>query len=76
MLLTAPAAPPLIATPAIAFPTETGTTTTTTTKALTRAQKLAAALKACKKKPKSKRASCQKQARQRYGPVKQKSKQK
>ena len=76
VLLTAPAAPPLIATPAIAFPTETGTTTTTTTKALTRAQKLAAALKACKKKPKSKRASCQKQARQRYGPVKQKSKQK
>jgi hypothetical protein len=75
-LLTAPSAPPLVATPAIGFPTETGTTTTTTTKALTRAQKLAAALKACKKEPKSKRASCRKQARQRYGPVKQKSKQK
>jgi hypothetical protein len=75
-LLTAPTAPSLVATPAIAFPTETGTTTTTTTKALTRTQKLAAALKVCKKESKNKRASCQKQARQRYGPVKQKSKQK
>jgi hypothetical protein len=41
------------------------------TKALTRAQKLARALKACKKKPKgAKRASCEKQARKKYGPVK------
>jgi hypothetical protein len=41
------------------------------TKALTRAQKLAAALKACKKKKsKSKRAVCQKQAHKKYGPVK------
>jgi hypothetical protein len=37
-------------------------------KALTRAQLLAAALKACNKKPKNKRAACVKQARKRYGP--------
>jgi hypothetical protein len=44
-------------------------------KALTRAQKLAAALKACKKKAKSKRAACNAFARGRYGPVaKKKSK--
>ena len=43
-------------------------------KALTRAQKLAAALKACKKRPKSKRASCRKQARSKYGPLKQSKK--
>jgi hypothetical protein len=36
-------------------------------KALTRAQKLAAALKACKKKAKSKRAACNAIARKRYG---------
>jgi hypothetical protein len=45
-------------------------------KSLTRAQKLARALKACKKKPKGhKRAVCEKQARKRYGPlVKKKTK--
>jgi hypothetical protein len=37
-------------------------------KALTRAQKLAAALKACKKKSKAKRAACQASAHRRYGP--------
>ena len=37
---------------------------------LTRAEKLAKALKACKKKPKSKRAACAKRARKRYGPKK------
>jgi hypothetical protein len=36
-------------------------------KPLTRAQKLARALKACKKKPKKKRVSCEKQAEKRYG---------
>jgi hypothetical protein len=36
-------------------------------KPLTNAQKLAAALKVCKKKPKSRRAKCEKQARKRYG---------
>ncbi len=39
------------------------------TKPLTRAQKLARALEACKKKPKGKRAMCEKQARRVYGPV-------
>jgi hypothetical protein len=36
-------------------------------KSLTRAQKLARALKACEKKPKGKRAVCEKQARRSYG---------
>jgi hypothetical protein len=36
-------------------------------KALTRAQKLARALKACKGKPRKKRAVCESQARKRYG---------
>ncbi len=34
----------------------------------TRAQKLAAALKACTKRPKSKRAGCRRQAQRKYGP--------
>ncbi len=38
-------------------------------KALTRAQKLAAALKVCKKKAKSKRAACRASAQKRYGPL-------
>jgi hypothetical protein len=38
-----------------------------TPKSLTRAQKLAGALRACRKKPKKKRAACEKQARKRYG---------
>jgi hypothetical protein len=42
-------------------------------KSLTRAQKLAKALKACKKKPKAKRAACEKQARKSYGPLKKAS---
>ena len=42
-------------------------------KALTRAQKLANALKACRKKPRKKRAACEKRARKRY-PAKAKSK--
>ncbi len=40
------------------------------TKTLSRAQKLAKALKACKKKPKTKRASCVRVARKQFGPVK------
>jgi hypothetical protein len=43
---------------------------------LTRAQKLAKALKACKKKPKAKRASCEKAAHKAYGPIKKTSKKK
>jgi hypothetical protein len=41
-------------------------------KSSTRAQKLAQALRACKKKPKNKRASCQAQAKRKYGPTKAK----
>jgi hypothetical protein len=41
-----------------------------TKKTLTRAQKLAAALKACRKKVKSKRAGCEKAARKKYAPPK------
>jgi hypothetical protein len=65
-----PPTAPLLATLAIAFPTETGTTTPATTKALTRAQKLAAALKACRKKSKGKRARCEHRARKQYAPAK------
>lgn len=39
-------------------------------KPLTRAQKLANALKTCRKKPKRKRAVCEKRARAQYGPAK------
>jgi hypothetical protein len=46
-------------------------------KPLTRAQKLAKALKACKKiKKKSKRKSCEKQAHKKYGPTSKKKKKK
>jgi plastocyanin len=56
-------------------PTPTTTTPTPTPKPvagpthLTRAQKLAKALKACKKRPKGKRAACRKHAHKRYGPT-------
>jgi hypothetical protein len=43
-------------------------------KALTRAQRLSKALKACKKKAKAKRATCQRQARKQYAPPKKKAK--
>jgi hypothetical protein len=62
---------PLIAAPAIAFPTETKNTAEPTVKKLTRAQKLAKALKACKKdKAKHKRVACERLARKRYAFVK------
>ncbi|MGC2374394.1 MAG: hypothetical protein WA484_11025 [Solirubrobacteraceae bacterium] len=41
-------------------------------KSLTRAQKLASALKACKREPKRRRAGCEKRARTRYAPTKKK----
>jgi hypothetical protein len=41
-------------------------------KALTRKQKLAAALRACKKKAKGKRAGCVRAAHKRFGAVKKK----
>jgi hypothetical protein len=76
---TAPAGPT-----AVTFPNLAGFTpmppppakTTPTPKPLTNAQKLAKALKACKKdKSKSKRAACDKQARKKYGTkVKKKAK--
>jgi hypothetical protein len=43
------------------------------TAAQIRAEKLAKALRACKKEPKKKRAGCQRLARRRYGPVKKKT---
>jgi hypothetical protein len=48
----------------------------TKAKTLTRAQKLAAALKACRRKSKGKRAGCEKRARAQYGSVKKRSRQK
>lgn len=62
---TQPIAPPLLATPAIAFPKEPAKVTP---KKLTRAQQLANALKACAKKPKSKRAACRRAAQKKYAP--------
>jgi PKD repeat protein len=47
-------------------PAPAKTVTTTKPKTLTTAQKLASALKACKKKPKKQRASCERQARKKY----------
>jgi hypothetical protein len=69
-----PAAPPLIATPAVVFPTATAITGTS--KTLTNAQKLASALKACTKKPKRQRAGCERQARTKYTTAKKKAKKK
>ena len=69
------------ASPATATPTITTTTTPNATsppktatvpQALTRAQKLAKALKACAKKSKKQRASCEKRAHKQFGPVKRK----
>jgi hypothetical protein len=45
---------------------------TATPKPLTRAQRLAKALKTCRKKPKKQRAVCERQARRRYAPAKRK----
>ena len=56
------------------FSTSVSVTGCPKVKALTRAQKLKAALKACKKKPKGKRAACEAAARKQFGPVKAKKK--
>jgi hypothetical protein len=53
-------------TPPISFPTAAGTNTATTTKALTNAQKLAAALKVCRKEKKAKRTVCEAKAHRRH----------
>jgi hypothetical protein len=50
-------------------PLSSGLGKTATLKALTNTQKLSKALKACAKKPKSKRAACRKQAHKKYGPT-------
>jgi hypothetical protein len=60
--LAQPTAPQLLATPAISFPHEGGHSHPPTN-----AAKLAAALRACKKKPRGKRAACERQAHRRYG---------
>ena len=54
----------------------TGCVKSSKIKKLSRAQKLKKALKACKKKPKSKRASCERAARKKFGPLKHASKKK
>jgi len=56
--------------------TKIGVTGCAKAKALTRAQKLTAALKACRKKAKGKRAGCVRQVRKRYAPVKKGAKKK
>jgi hypothetical protein len=62
---------PLIATPAIAFPTETANTGKPNAKRPTRAQLLAAALKTCRRLSRGhKRHVCEAQAHGRYAPVK------
>jgi NHL repeat len=72
-LLSTPTSPPLIATPNIAFPKEEPLPTGTTTKTLTNKEKLAKALKACKRdKSKSKRTTCEKAARKKYPAAKAK----
>jgi hypothetical protein len=69
-VLPAPAPLAQLALPNIAFPAEAKGSTKA--KALTRAQKLTAALKACHKKAKGKRAGCRKQAHKKYPPAKKK----
>jgi hypothetical protein len=68
-----PSALPLIGAPSIAFPTETGSVPVTA-KTPTNAQKLASALKVCKKKARRSRAGCEKRARKRYPVAKGKKK--
>jgi hypothetical protein len=58
--------PPFVAA-ALAAAEPHQTTSTGGPKPLTKPQKLAKALKACRKKPKKQRASCERQARRRYG---------
>jgi hypothetical protein len=75
-----PPAPPMFATPSSVTsngignfpPAVSKPAVKRKSKPLTRGQKLAKALKACKKEPKKKRSACEKQARKRYAPVKKK----
>ena len=68
-VLSVPAVLAQLAIPNISFPVAVASKSTT--KALTNAQKLAKALKVCKKKSKSKRSACEKQARKKYPKSKQ-----
>lgn len=73
--ITLPTALPLLATPTLAFPTETNNTAGKPTKrSLTKAQKLARALKACRREARKKRAVCERRARKKYAPAKNKHK--
>jgi phosphodiesterase/alkaline phosphatase D-like protein len=73
-VLTPPAAMAQLLIPSIAFPPTTGTVVTRT-KALTNAQKLAKALKLCKKdRSRAQKAKCEKGAHRKYGPVKKSKK--
>lgn len=76
VLLTPQSELPVISVPSTTFPTTSQENTgTVKTKALTKAQKLANALKVCKKdKNKQKRASCEKQAHKKYGAATKKKK--
>jgi hypothetical protein len=73
-----PSAPPVFSTPPSVTYNGVGNFAPTVSqspgapKPLTRAQKLTKTLKACKTKPKKKRAACEAQARKKYGPVKKK----
>jgi len=65
-----PSTPQLLTTLAIAFPSESSASRAvlgTKTTHLTNAQKLAKALKACRKKSRKQRGGCERQARKRYG---------
>jgi hypothetical protein len=72
-VLAVPVALAQLAVPPIAFPKEPANLTP---KKLTRAQQLARALKACAKRPKSKRAGCRRSARKKYAASKTKAKKK
>jgi hypothetical protein len=67
-LLASPSPPALLAVPPIAFPTEAKATTV---RALTNKQKLAKALKACKRRPRKQRGACERRARGQYARSKQ-----
>ncbi len=78
-VLVVPAVLAQLPVPNIAFPNPPSLTppkTVVKAKGLTGAQKLARALKACKQRPRSKRAACEKQAREQYAKSKQATKRK
>ena len=77
ILLTTTPSLPVIAAPSVAFPEEETASGGATTKTLTSKEKLGKALKACKRnKSKSKRVTCEKQARQLSGGTVRKKKKK